>query len=167
MNIEQGNDGPLAPEAKWEANRAKVAFAMAFPGRLLDWKHALGKTVDAVIPSPEATVVLFRDGTFALAPVRELDPTAVVAALAAARPRLEHAHADAYATLDRLDQRDREVARRARLEKILGAIRHNAVEIPELKDAVRRLVASWTDGQTSPQTRHQICDDQTDQTPGG
>jgi hypothetical protein len=159
VSADQPAEAPLSPEAKWEANRAKVAFARAFPGRLLDWTDAQGKTVDAVIPAPETTVVLFTDGSFAMAPVRELDPAAVVAALAAARPRLEPVHADAYATLDRLDARDREVARRARLEKVLGAIRHNAVEIPELKDAVRRLVASWTD--------HPNSHDQTDQTPSG
>ncbi len=160
MSPDQHSEKPHSPEAKWEANRAKVAFAMTFPGRLLDWKDAQGKTVEGVVPSPEATVVLFTDGTFALAAVRELDPAAVVSALAAARPRLERAHADAYETLDRLDRRDRDMARRARLEKILGAIRHNAVEIPELKDAVRRLVASWADAEPCPQG----ANDQTDQT---
>jgi hypothetical protein len=44
-----------------------------------------------------------------------------------------------------LAARDRDLSRRARLENILGAIRHNAADIPELKDAVRRLAASWTD----------------------
>lgn len=143
LNPEQPPEEPVSPEAKWEANRAKVAFAMAFPGLLTDWKDAQGKTVDAVVPAPDTTVVLFTDGTFGLIPVREGDPASVVAALAAARPRLESVRADAYATLDRLEAQDRELGRRARLEKVLGAIRHNAAEIPELKDAVRRLVASW------------------------
>jgi hypothetical protein len=143
VGADQQSSEPVSPEAKWEANRAKVAFAMAFPGLLLDWKDAQGKTVDAVVQAPDSTVVLFTDGTFGLIPVREQDPASVVAALAAARPRLESLRADAYATLDNLEARDREVGRRARLEKILGAIRYNAGEIPELKDAVRRLVASW------------------------
>lgn len=143
MSADPQSGAPVSPEAKWEANRAKVAFAMAFPGLLTDWKDAQGKTVDAVVPAPDTTVVLFTDGTFGLIPVRERDPASVVAALAAARPRLESVRADAYATLDRLEAQDRELARRARLEKVLGAIRHNAAEIPELKDAVRRLVASW------------------------
>lgn len=141
---------PVSPEAKWEANRAKVAFAMAFPGLLTDWKDARGKTIDAVVPASDTTVVIFTDGTFGLIPVREQDPGSVVAALAAARPRLESVRAEAYATLDRLDAEDRALARRARMEKVLGAIRHNAAEIPELKDAVRRLVASWTDPPHSP-----------------
>ncbi len=145
MSADQQSSQPVSPEAKWEANRAKVAFAMTFPGLLTDWKQAQGKTIDAIVAGQETTVIVFTDGTFALAPVRELDPASVVAALAAARPRLEAARGEAYAALDRLDARDRELARRARMEKVLGAIRHNAAEIPELKDAVRRLVASWTD----------------------
>ena len=136
---------PVSPEAKWEANRAKVAFALAFPGRLPDWKASHGKTVDTVIETPDATAVLFTDGTFLLAAPQPPDPAAVLAALAAARPRLEAVHPGAYATLDRLEAQDRDLARRARVEKILGAIRHNAKDIPELKDAVRRLVASWND----------------------
>jgi hypothetical protein len=155
----QTPEEPVSPEAKWEANRAKVAFALAFPGLLADWKDAQGKTIDAVVPAGETTAVLFTDGTFGLIPVRERDPASVVAALAAARPRLESFHADAYGTLDGLEARDRELARRARVEKVLGAIRHNAVEMPELKDAVRRLVASWTD--------HPNSHGQTDQTPSG
>jgi hypothetical protein len=157
MSTEQRSEEPLSPEAKWEANRAKVAFAMAFPGLLADWKDAQGKTIDSVVPAGETTVVLFTDGTFGLIPVRERDPASVVAALAAARARLEPRHAEAYGTLDRLEARDRELARRARLEKVLGAIRHNAAEIPELRDAVRRLVASWED--------HSNPHGQTDQTP--
>lgn len=150
MGSDRSPNTPISPEAKWEANRAKVAFAMAFPGLLRDWKEAQGKAVDAVVPGVDTTVVVFTDGTFGLIPVREQDPASVVAALSAARPRLEGARADAYATLDRLDATDRELARRARMEKVLGAIRHNAAEIPELKDAVRRLVASWTDPPRSP-----------------
>jgi hypothetical protein len=158
LSADQELNEPVSPEAKWEANRAKVAFAMAFPGLLTVWKDAEGKTVDAVVPASDTTIVLFTDGSFGLIPVRERDPASVVAALGAARPRLEPLHPDAYATLDRLDAKDREMARRARLEKILGAIRHNAADIPELKDAVRRLAASWTD--------HPSPHGQTDQTPG-
>lgn len=153
MSSEECSTAP-SPEEKWAANRAKVEFAMAFPGLLRDWEAARGKTVDAVIDSGAVRAVIFTDDTFTFVPVAEWDPATMVAALAAARPRLERAHADAYATLDRLAARDREVGRRARLEKILGAIRHNAVEIPELKEAVRRLVASWND--------HTGVDDQKD-----
>jgi hypothetical protein len=134
-----------SPEEKWAANRAKVEFAMTFPGLIREWNDARGKTVDAVVDCGDARAVIFTDGSFALIPSRELDPATVVAVLAAARPRLEPVHPDAYAALDRLAARDRELARRARLENILGAIRHNATDIPELKDAVRRLAASLPD----------------------
>ncbi|MFZ5875945.1 MAG: hypothetical protein ACOYXU_05995 [Nitrospirota bacterium] len=143
-----------SPEEKWAANRAKVEFAMTFPGLIREWADARGKTVDTIVASGDARVVIFSDGTFALVPSRDLDPAAMMAALAAARPRLEPAHPDAYAELDRLAARDRELGRRARLENILGAIRHNAADIPELKDAVRRLAASLPD--------HMETDDQKD-----
>jgi phytoene dehydrogenase-like protein len=147
-----------SPEEKWAANREKVAFAMTFPGLIREWADARGKTVDTIVESGDARVAIFTDGTFAVVPSRDLDPAAVVAALAAARPRLERAHAEAYAELDRLASRDRELSRRARLENILGAIRHNAADIPELKDAVRRLAASLPD--------HTETDGQKDQTAG-
>jgi hypothetical protein len=134
-----------SPEEKWAANRAKVEFAKTFPGLVREWADARGKTVDEIVESGDARVVIFTDGTFAIVPSRDLDPAAVAAALAAARPRLERVHSAGYAELDRLAARDRELGRRARLENILGAIRHNAADIPELKDAVRRLAASLPD----------------------
>jgi hypothetical protein len=134
-----------SPEEKWAANRAKVEFAMTFPGLVREWADARGKTVDTIVESGDARVVIFTDGAFAIVPSRALDPAAVMAALAAARPRLERVHSSGYTELDRLAARDRELGRRARLENILGAIRHNAADIPELKDAVRRLAASLPD----------------------
>jgi hypothetical protein len=134
-----------SPEEKWAANRAKVEWAMNFPGLLREWRDARGKTVDTVVEGGAVDVVIFTDGTFAFVPSQDLDPASVVAALAAVRPLLERVHAAGYAELDRLAARDRDLGRRARLENILGAIRNNATDIPELKDAVRRLAASWTD----------------------
>lgn len=157
MSSEECSAAP-SPEEKWAANREKVAFAMTFPGLIREWTDAQGKTVDTIVESGDTRVVIFTDHTFAFVPSRDLDPAAVVAALAAARPRLERVHAGAYAELDRLAARDRELSRRARLENILGAIRHNAADIPELKDAVRRLAASWPD--------HTETDGQEDQTAG-
>ncbi len=144
------SDGPSpaipSPEEKWEANRSKVTFALGFPGRLADWQDAVSKTIDAVLPVSLASgsVVLFSDGTFLITPRADAEPALVLAALAAARPRLEPRYPDAYATLDRLIARDREVTRLARLGKILGAIRQNAGDIPELKDAVQRLLNDWS-----------------------
>lgn len=123
-----------------------MAFAGEFPGRILNWQDARGKTVDAVIPSTGVTTVVFADGSFLIASLDAPSPAEVLTALSDSRARLEPFHRDAYATLDRLTTLDRDLTRRARLEKILGAIRHNAQEIPELKDAVRDLIASWDRG---------------------
>ncbi len=132
------------PNEKWEANREKVAFAKAFPGRLASWADAVGRTVETVVPSGNDAVVLFADGAFLIAPQPDPEPAAILAALAAARPRLAARHAEAFGALDRLIARDRELTRRAKLDNILGAIRHNAAEIPELKEAVRRLLDDWS-----------------------
>lgn len=134
---------PNDPNEKWEANREKVAFARAFPGRLASWADAVGRTVEAVVPSGNDAVVLFADGAFLIAPNQDPEPAALLAALAAARPRLAARHGEAFGALDRLTDRDRELTRRAKLNNILGAIRHNAAEIPELKEAVRRLLDNW------------------------
>jgi hypothetical protein len=40
-------------------------------------------------------------------------------------------------------KQDRDATRAARLEKIIGAIRNNLEQIPELKDRIRRLVKEW------------------------
>lgn len=141
-----GVDRPAmpTPNDKWEANREKVAFAKAFPGRLVSWADAVGRTVEAVVPSGNEAVVLFADGAFLIAPDHDPEPAAILAALAAARPHLEARQGEAFGALDRLTDRDRELTRRARLDNILGAIRHNAAEIPELKEAVRRLLDNWS-----------------------
>lgn len=109
------------------------------------WSDAVGKTVDAVLESGGTHVLVFSDGTFLITPEAALVPAAVLAALAVARPRLEPRHAEAFATLDRLAARDRELTRRGKLDRILGAIRHNAADMPELKAAVQRVLDEWTD----------------------
>lgn len=136
-------EASVAPAEKWEANREKVAFAAAFPGRLTEWTAAVGKTVEAVAPSDGMCAVVFTDGTFMLTPPPDPAPAAILSALAAARDRLEGRHREAFAALDRLIARDRDLTRAAKLERILGAIRHNAAEIPELKDAVQALLDHW------------------------
>jgi hypothetical protein len=122
-----------------------VAFAGSFPGRLTRWSDAVGKTVDAVLDSAGTAVVMFSDGTFLITPESVASPAAVLAALEAVRPRLEPRNPEAFATLDRLAARDRDTTRRAKLERILGAIRHNAADMPELKAAVQRVLDEWSD----------------------
>lgn len=117
-----------------------------FPGLVTAWPHLAGKTVEAVEPldgKPGATVLVFTDGSFAVAPPLAPQPWEIGEALKSARPHLAGKHAQAYAEYDRLVQKDRDALRAARLEKILGAIHNNLEQIPELKDRLRDLVKEW------------------------
>lgn len=136
----------MAVEEKWKANMEKVAFMKRFPGLLTAWDQASGKTVAAVAPMRSkagAAVLVFGDGSFAVAPPLAPEPWELTEGLDAARPLLETRHAGAFAEYDRLARQDHEALRAARLEKILGAIENNLEQIPELKDRLRRLVDGW------------------------
>ena len=136
----------MATEDKWKANAEKVAFMKRFPGLVTDWTQLIGKTVEAVEPlagKPGAVVLVFTDGSFAVAPPLAPEPWEIGEALKNARPHLAGTHAQAYAEYDRLIQQDREALRAARLEKILGAIHNNLEQIPELKDRLKELVKEW------------------------
>ncbi len=133
-------------EEKWKANQEKVAFMKRFPGLAMGWEQVQGKTIEAVatLPSkPGAAVLVFSDGSFAVAPPLSPEPWELTEGLGAARRVLEGKHPKAYAEYDRLVRKDKEALRAARLEKILGAIQNNLEQIPELKDHLRRLVDGW------------------------
>lgn len=133
-------------EEKWKANQEKVTFMKQFPGLVLAWKQTHGKTVEAVTPLPSkagAAVLVFSDGSFAVAPPLAPEPWELGEGLGAARRYLEPKHQEAYAKYDRLVRQDKEALRAARLEKILGAIQNNLEQIPELKDRLRQLVDEW------------------------
>ncbi|MER3422530.1 MAG: hypothetical protein C4293_04140 [Nitrospiraceae bacterium] len=133
-------------EEKWKANQAKVAFMKQFPGLITAWERVSGKTIAAIVPIPskkEAAVLVFSDGSFAVAPPPAPEPWELGEALNAARHLLEPRHAEAYAAYDRLVSTDKEALRAARLEKILGAIQNNLEQIPELKNRLRQLVKEW------------------------
>ncbi|MDC4226183.1 MAG: hypothetical protein MPW15_18505 [Candidatus Manganitrophus sp.] len=70
----------------------------------------------------------------------DVEPADLIAALLAARPFLESHHGKAYETLDQYISSDKETQRMARLENIMGAIRNNLPQIPELKDELRRFL---------------------------
>lgn len=133
-------------EEKWKANREKVAFVKQFPGLALNWEQVRGKTIESVTPLPSrpghATLV-FTDGSFLVVPPLETQPKELGEGLAAARPALEPKHPEPYKEYDQLVKRDKDAARAARLEKIIGAIRNNLEQIPELKDRIRQLVNEW------------------------
>jgi hypothetical protein len=136
----------MSVEEKWKANQAKVAFMKEFPGLTLSWDTLRGKTLETVAPltgKAGAAVLVFSDGSFAVAPPLAPEPWELTEGLGVARKALEPRHPEAYAELDRLAGADREALRAARLEKIIGAIRNNLEQIPELKERLRRLVDEW------------------------
>jgi len=136
----------MPTEDKWKANQEKVAFTKAFPGLSLDWRVCQGKTVEAVVPltgKPRASVIVFSDGSFTIAPPSTPEPWELGQALLDARKYLEPKHPEAYKAYDSLAKKDTEALRTARLEKIIGAIENNLEQIPELKDRLKALVKEW------------------------
>jgi hypothetical protein len=136
----------MPTEDKWKANQEKVAFTKQFPGLTLDWKACVSKTIETVIPltgKPGATVIVFTDGSFTVAPLLAPEPWELGQALLDARKYLEPKHQEAYRNYDRLMMKDKEALRSARLEKIIGAIQNNLEQIPELKDRLKELVKEW------------------------
>ena len=136
----------MAVEEKWKANLEKVAFMKQFPGLLGNWDTLVGKTIKAVIPlkgKQGAAVLVCTDGTFTIAPLMSPEPYELSEALAVARTLLEPAHQTAYVEYDQLVKRDKDALKSARVDKILGAIRNNLEQHPELKDRLRELVKEW------------------------
>lgn len=136
----------MAIDEKWKANLEKVAFMKRFPGLLVEWTALEHKSVEAVIPltgKQGAAAIIFRDGTFTIAPPMSAEPYELGETLQRARTYLERNHPDAYAEYDRLVKKDQEALKAARLEKIVGAIENNLERIPELKDRLKRLVEEW------------------------
>jgi len=133
-------------EDKWKANMEKVAFMKRFPGLLNSWNSLTGKSVEAMIELKSksgSAVVVFTDGSFIIVPPPSAEPYELGEALTAARQYLEPKHPEAYAEYDRLVKKDKEAQKSARLSNILGAIRNNVDQIPELKDKLKALVKEW------------------------
>ena len=133
-------------EEKWKANMEKVAFMKQFPGLAFTWEQVAGKTIESVTPLPSrpgyATLV-FTDGSFIVAPELDTQPKELGEGLNAARAALKPKHPDPYKEYERLAKRDKDATRAARADKIIGAIKNNLEQIPELKDRIRQLVKEW------------------------
>lgn len=129
-------------QKKWQTNMEKVAFAKAFPGRLMTWETAVGKKIEQVVSvgGRETGLVMFEDGTFIFIPSPDLEPADLIQALLAGRPFLERRHQAAFTELDRWIATDKEMQRMARLENIMGAIRNNLPQIPELKERLKKFL---------------------------
>ncbi|MDP9131609.1 MAG: hypothetical protein M3M98_00550 [Nitrospirota bacterium] len=136
----------MPADDKWKANMEKVAYIKSFPGLLHSWEQLTGKTVEAVTPLKSkagAAGLVFTDGSLIVAPALATEPYELGEALQASRRYLEPRHGEAYAGYDRLVKLDKDAQRSARLENILGAIRNNMEQIPELKDRLKELVKEW------------------------
>ncbi len=136
----------MPADDKWKANMEKVAFMKAFPGLLRHWEALAGKTVEAVTPLKSkagAAALICTDGSFVVLPPLTTEPYELGEALQAGRSYLEPKHPEAYLGYDQLLKKDKDAQRTARLENILGAIRNNMEQIPELKDRLKDLVKEW------------------------
>ncbi len=125
-------------QQKWQTNAGKVAFAKGFPGRLTDWESAVGKTVEKVVSIEKNGLVIFSDGAFITIPTPDPQPAELIRLLLFARPDLIQFWKEAFDKLDDWILKDREMQRKARLENILGAVRNNLPQIPELKEALEK-----------------------------
>ena len=136
----------MPADDKWKANMEKVAFMKTFPGLLRHWEEHTGKTVEAVAPLKSkagAAALICTDGSFVVLPPLTTEPYELGEALQAGRSYLEPKHPEAYIGYDQLLKKDKDAQRTARLENILGAIRNNMEQIPELKDRLKDLVKEW------------------------
>ncbi|MBI3810849.1 MAG: hypothetical protein HY283_01390 [Nitrospirae bacterium] len=129
-------------EEKWAANEEKTAFIKSFPGFFLSWSECLGKKIKKVVPLKDGAgaALMMEDGSFTMAP--KIDPIIhqILEGIQSLRPELEPRLPEAYRQLDEKVAMDKEMTRKARLEKILGAIQNNMAEIPELKEEVTKLI---------------------------
>ncbi len=127
---------------KWKANEAKTDFIIKFPGRMRAWEDCRGKTIEHVIPLPKGsdTVLIMTDHTFLIVSSFEPNTQTIQEALAVVRSHLEVHYGEAYLELERLTEADQDLTRKSRLENILGAIRNNAPDIPELKKELQKLL---------------------------
>ncbi len=128
-----------AVQKKLQTAAAKVVFAKEFPGRLKAWESAIGKTVEKTFSLELNQMVIFSDGSFITVPA-DPQPADLIRLLLAARPDLNQFWGEAFTELDQWISKDRELQRMARLENILGAIRNNMPQIPELKEALHQLL---------------------------
>jgi hypothetical protein len=129
-------------EKKWQTNMGKVAFAKGFPGRLTTWESAIGKTIEKVISfeSGQIGMVIFSDGAFMTTPSPEPQPADLIRLLLLARPDLVRFWKEAFDELDQWIEMDRELQRKVRLQNIIGAIENNLPQIPELKEALEKVL---------------------------
>jgi|GEM_PF-263122 len=127
-------------EAALARRKEKLEFARAFPGMLTDWARAAGRTVKRVCQAPAAAVLFFTDGSFLIARPDTLSNDELLNTLDAVREELQQAQPAGFAELQRKIDAEREAMRKARMEKVLGAVETNLPAIPELRAELRLLL---------------------------
>lgn len=127
-------------EQKWEASEAKTRFAKSFPGLETDADLARSKTPQATftLPSNGVKLILYTDNTFCFEPLNLNDVPLLLTALRESRPYLSALYSDAFQRLDELTAHDAELSRLSKMEKLLGAIVNNSLEIPALYHLVQK-----------------------------
>ena len=134
-------------EEKWKANQEKVAFAKRFPGLKKTWEECEGKRLIHVITleKHKGAVLIMEDMTFTIVSTIDPDPAPLQEGILLAKEYLAQTYEAAYQELERLTELDRDLTRRSRLEKILGAIQNNISQIPDLKNEIRQLLDQLPD----------------------
>ncbi len=138
-------------EQKWRTNKEKNEFARSCPALLGSVADAQGKTVDRILPLGKegGSVILFKGGYFLIGSFGPVLPPELLETLSIVRSEIEPQYPDFYRELDRLTAEDQELSRLAKLENILGSIRHNAKNMPELADALRNVLSEIEKGAVS------------------
>lgn len=141
-------------EQKWKINREKNEHARTCPG-FLPLDQIRGKTVLDTFPltlpdQTRLTILLFEQGRFSVVEEKDLQPAQMLPVLEAVRKDVEQHHPDFYRKLDSLAEEDRRMQVLARMENILGAIRNNVPQNPELLSSIKNLIAEMDAGLSAP-----------------
>lgn len=127
-------------EEKWKINREKNEFARTIPCKVSPDMH-LKVLFKTVLPSKKSIeLCIYENHTFSLSDPNAFDDAQLVLeTVEIVRPYIEKYYPEFYQEYDKWVLLDKEATKKARLEKILGAIANNMAEIPELKDEIIKL----------------------------
>lgn len=127
-------------EEKWKINRQKNEFARTIPCKIPP-DNTLKVLYKTFLPSAKnIELCVYDNHSFSLSDDSAFeDAQLVIETVTLVRPYLEKFYPEFYQEYDNWVQLDKEATRKARLEKILGAIANNMAEIPELKEEIIKL----------------------------
>jgi hypothetical protein len=133
---------------KWRLNKKKNDFTKSCPGFLTALSEAEGKTVLKILPLTKKgeSIMLFEGGFFLIVGFGPVMPPELLEGLELLREFIQPVYPDFYREFDRLSAEDKELSHLAKLENILGAIRNNAKNLPELKEALKEAISDLESG---------------------